>query len=163
MCNVGAQSRTKIITPKEDNYGFAGWVERHADELKELLGPGYHYGEWWGNGIQRKYNMERKVFSLFNVGRWGELINHDPGESICDVVPFKIFELNDPLPTWNMQEDDYVFHAGAFMDEIIADATRYFMKKSRAAEKYGEDFDKPEGYCIFHDRSQQIFKVPVNK
>ncbi len=145
--SIAAQSRAKIITPNDDNYGFAGWVERNADELKTLLGPGYHFGEWWGNGIQRKYGMDKKVFSLFNVHRWGELINHDPGESICDVVPFKIFEL----------EGD------ATLDEIIKEGAAYFMRISRAAEKYGKEFTNPEGYCIFHERSQQIFKVPVNK
>lgn len=36
------------------------------------LGPGRHYGEWWGAGIGRKYDMETRVFSLFNVGRYAK-------------------------------------------------------------------------------------------
>lgn len=64
---VGAQSRQKIITPGKltDNMGFAGWVEEHKEELL-MLGEGHHYGEWWGAGIQRRYGMTEKVFSLFS-------------------------------------------------------------------------------------------------
>lgn len=47
-----AGSRNRWITPEDDNYGFAKWVRANAEELK-LLGPGRHFGEWWGNGIQR--------------------------------------------------------------------------------------------------------------
>src|SRR5687767_11177216 len=65
---VTAQSRSTIITPQNDNFGFAKWVQDNAEELKQL-GPGYHYGEWWGCGIQRKYGLDEKRFSLFNVSR----------------------------------------------------------------------------------------------
>lgn len=68
---VFAQSRNSVITPEKDNYGFARWVQTNVEELKKL-GPGYHYGEWWGNGIQRNYGLSQKRFSLFNVGRWAD-------------------------------------------------------------------------------------------
>lgn len=68
---VRAGSRNKWIDPKADNYGFAGWVEKNAAELLRL-GPGFHYGEWWGAGIQRRYDLSEKRFSLFNVGRWND-------------------------------------------------------------------------------------------
>lgn len=64
-------SRTRWITPEDDNYGFARWAHDHKDELM-TLGPGTHFGEWWGHGIQRKYDLEEKRFSLFNVARWRE-------------------------------------------------------------------------------------------
>ena len=41
---VLAGSRTRWITPQDDNYGFARWVEDHRDELL-TLGPGHHFGE----------------------------------------------------------------------------------------------------------------------
>src|SRR3990167_1858406 len=47
-------SRSGWITPEKDNYGFSRWAHVHKDELLKL-GPGMHYGEWWGQGIQRKY------------------------------------------------------------------------------------------------------------
>lgn len=28
-----AGSRTRFITPKDDNFGFAGWAQRHADAM----------------------------------------------------------------------------------------------------------------------------------
>src|SRR5512133_2019075 len=67
-------SRTRWITPECDNHGFARWAYDHKDELVLGLGPGRHYGEWWGSGIQRGYDLPKgeKRFSLFNVHRWGE-------------------------------------------------------------------------------------------
>ncbi len=47
-----AGSRTRWITPDDDNYGFAAWVARNFDCLKQL-GPGHHFGEWWGSGVHR--------------------------------------------------------------------------------------------------------------
>ena len=46
------QSRKRFITPGDDNYGFALWVEENKDDLASL-GDGYHYGEWAGEGIQK--------------------------------------------------------------------------------------------------------------
>src|SRR4051812_11997087 len=52
-------SRTQWITPEKDNYGFAKWVQRNSKELFKL-GVGRHFGEWWGNGIQRGYGLKEK-------------------------------------------------------------------------------------------------------
>jgi len=65
-------SRKRYITPADDNYGFARWVAERGTELIDFLGEGRHFGEWWGQGIQRRYDMEEKVLSLFNTSRWGE-------------------------------------------------------------------------------------------
>ncbi len=62
-------SRTRWITPQDDNHGFAKWATEHREEL-QTLGKGLHFGEWWGNGIQRGYGQQRKWWSLFNVTRW---------------------------------------------------------------------------------------------
>ena len=64
-------SRTRWITPDDDNFGFSRWAHEHKDELL-LLGPGHHFGEWWGRGIQRGYGLDERRFSLFNVGRWAD-------------------------------------------------------------------------------------------
>lgn len=63
---VWAQSRTRLITPEDDNFGFAKWVKANAEQLIADLGVGYHYGEWWGQGINRGYGLDHKRFSLFN-------------------------------------------------------------------------------------------------
>jgi len=39
-------SRTRWITPDDDNYGFARWAYERKDELMKL-GKGQHFGEWW--------------------------------------------------------------------------------------------------------------------
>jgi hypothetical protein len=81
---IYAQSRNRLIIPEDDNFGFAKWVEKNANELLSL-GGGYHYGEWWGQGIGRTYDMKEKVFSLFNTKRWGP---HNPNTpACCRVVP----------------------------------------------------------------------------
>jgi hypothetical protein len=75
-------SRTRWITPEDDNFGFARWAYDHKDELL-TLGPGRHFGEWWGAGIQRRYGLAEKRFSLFNTSRWLET----PPPACCSVVP----------------------------------------------------------------------------
>ena len=69
--DIFAQSRTRILdeTKLGDNYGFCKWVNGNKDELLKL-GEGYHFGEWWGHGINRNYGLKEKRFSLFNI--WHE-------------------------------------------------------------------------------------------
>ena len=67
---VGVQSRKRLITVLEDNYGFAKWVEYNKKDLLGL-GDGYHYGEWAGLGIQgNPHKLDKKHFFLFNTFRW---------------------------------------------------------------------------------------------
>ncbi len=81
---VFCQSRTRLITPEDDNFGFAGWAYENKDFLVAALGEGYHFGEWWGRGIQRTYGLQERRFSLFNTRRWGE---HNPPPAGLHVVP----------------------------------------------------------------------------
>lgn len=74
---IQAGSRNRWIWPntpedrQKDNYGFAGWVAENEAMLRRL-GPGRHFGEWWGQGIGRNYGMAGRVFSLFNVARYAK-------------------------------------------------------------------------------------------
>ena len=131
-----AQSRKRTITPEADNFGFAGWVSRNEEFLVETLGEGYHYGEWWGNGIQRRYDMERKMFSLFNVSRWKGLRDYDKAKEIgLSVVPI----------LWEGNLDD--FNVNAVMAKLKATG-------SIAAP----GFMNPEGIVIFHSQNYALFK-----
>ena len=87
---VVAGSRSQWLIGS-DNFGFAKWVQEHADELR-ALGPGRHYGEWWGSGIQRGYGLPKgeKRFSLFNVARWSTEfaeVPATPRPACCYAVP----------------------------------------------------------------------------
>ena len=82
---IAAGSRTRYITPHSDNHGWAKWVAEHAEELVKL-GPGRHFGEWWGSGIQRGYGLTNgeKRWSLFNVSKWADDATRP---ACCSVVP----------------------------------------------------------------------------
>lgn len=146
---VLAGSRNKWITPEDDNYGFAGWVRDHADELRAGLGVGRHFGEWWGQGIQRKYDMKRKAFSLFNVSAWkkGHSYAVPPrfpeaaeAPACCDVVP--------------------VLYHGPFSQAEIESALQTLRINGSVA---GCGFDKPEGIIVYHAAMGGYFKVTLEK
>ena len=82
---IGVQSRKRLITPDDDNYGFASWVYENESDILNL-GDGYHYGEWAGLGIQKNpHALSEKIFFLFNTFRWNE--NNPNRPKCCRVVP----------------------------------------------------------------------------
>jgi len=83
MNTVLAGSRNRWLSETQDNHGFYQWVMSHKDELIAQLGIGYHYGEWWGQGINKRYAGAPKTFSLFNTTRW----QHEAPLTVCNVVP----------------------------------------------------------------------------
>lgn len=133
---VSAQSRSRIITPKDDNYGFAKWVLEHEAELAQL-GAGYHYGEWWGHGVNRGYALTEKRFSLFNVSRWTE-----SRPACCHVVPVIVR---------GQAKDSFAIVAKA-MEELRANG-------SFAAP----GFMKPEGVIAFHTAGNLLFKATLER
>lgn len=131
---VVAGSRSKYITPESDNAGFAKWVKAHEEELRTGLGVGRHFGEWWGQGIQRTYGLKEKRFSLFNVTRWAET-----RPACCHLVPtlYKgIFDTNTIEETLAILERGGSFAAPGFM--------------------------KPEGIIIFHVAGNLGFKKTLD-
>jgi hypothetical protein len=134
--NVIAGSRTRWITPEQDNYGFAKWVKEHAEELKGL-GPGRHFGEWWGLGIQRKYGQDRKRFSLFNTSKWS-----DPAmrPACCDCVP--------------------VLYEGIF-DTFVINGILHTL--AQEASRAAPGFMHPEGVVIYHTAARMYFKKTILK
>lgn len=136
--DVFAQSRKRLITPDDDNFGFARWVYHHADALRSVLGPGYHFGEWYGSGIQRGYGLTEKRFALFNVSRWQP--QADDG-SLFEVPGLEVV----PTVARYTFGDDAVF--GALESLRI--------RGSFAAP----GFYNPEGVVVWHHASRQKFKV----
>ena len=134
--NIVAGSRSRWLTVESDNYGFARWVRDNEKELNKL-GPGRHFGEWWGSGIQRKYGLTEKRFSLFNWKRWAE-----PGTRIPNcvyVVP--------------------MLYEGPFSIEAV-DKTLQELSLSGSRAALG--FMNPEGVVILHTASGQLFKYTLD-
>lgn len=144
---VFAGSRSRWITPEADNFGFARWVRENEDGLR-LLGPGSHFGEWWGAGIQRRYGLDHKRFSLFNVGRWTSTYNHAAVESDTRCIEVPVCHVVPVLLRWTFET--------AAVDEQLALLAEY---GSRAAP----GFMKPEGVVVFHVASHTLFKKTLDK
>lgn len=67
------RSRSRIITPEDDNAGFAKWMTAHIDEVRSIFVP-FHsgaevtvFGEWCGQGIQNNVGISalQKMFVIF--------------------------------------------------------------------------------------------------
>lgn len=70
---VQASSKTHLLSANPSaHHNFVGWVQENARDLVEGLGVGSHWGEWWGQGINRNYGLTENRWSLFNVSRWAE-------------------------------------------------------------------------------------------
>lgn len=58
-------SRTRWIAPGNDNYGFAAHVYANKEAFLKL-GPGQHFGEWTGPGINSGEGLSDKTLVLFD-------------------------------------------------------------------------------------------------
>lgn len=149
-------SRTRWITPEDDNYGFARWAHEHREELL-TLGPGTHFGEWWGSGIQRGYGLVNgeKRFSLFNVIRWA-LWGTEP-QRIATADP-RIEKYQDVAPMCCALVP--VLHRGIF-DTAAVDAAIDFL--SASGSKAAPGFMRAEGVVCFHIPANTGFKKTIEK
>jgi hypothetical protein len=132
-------SRNRWITPEDDNFGFAKWAFEHAKELHEGLGPGRHFGEWWGSGIQRGYGLPKgeKRFSLFNTSKWSD---DSVRPSCCHVVP--------------------VIISAGFNSATVDYALEKLFKEGSLASP---GFMRPEGIIIYHTAGNLYFKKTIEK
>lgn len=142
-----AQSRTRLITPRDDTHGFAKWVAEHASALAAELGEGIHYGEWWGYKINRGYNLEKgdKRFSLFNTERWSYLDGSQvPGLWCVPVIDQgSLFsEANEDTELLDLYTPVH------FAVETLREGG------SVAAPGY----NKPKGVVVFHTGGRVMFK-----
>lgn len=63
-------SRSQWVAPGKDNFGFAEMVYANKQEFIDKLGPGRHYGEWAGPGINSGEGLTQKYFILFDHWRY---------------------------------------------------------------------------------------------
>lgn len=123
-------SRNRWLSLETDNFGFCKWVHENMEELLQL-GSGCHYGEWWGEGIQRGYGLKEKRFSLFNTS----LIEVP---SCCSLVP--------------------VLYVGNFDTNEI---DRCLSELEEGGSVAAPGFMSPEGICIYHTASCSYFKKTI--
>jgi hypothetical protein len=149
-------SRTKWITPEDDNAGFARWAVGNRDELLKL-GPGRHFGEWWGSGIQRGYGLPKgeKRFSLFNVGRWC-LYGKTPKR--IETADPRIEKYQEVLPESCLLVPE--IYRGSFNTQHI-DTVLETLKENGSYAAPG--FMRPEGIVIFHIAGNVGFKKTIEK
>lgn len=152
---VAAGSRNRWLTDAkgDDNHGFAAWVRANAATLAEDLGPGMHFGEWWGSGIARGYGLPKgeKRFSLFNTKRWSENGRTEPTfeTSGLDVVPV-------------------LFDSESSGDEGVTrdlnwEVDMALMTLERSGSSAAPGFMRPEGIIVYHKASGQYFKATLEK
>jgi hypothetical protein len=138
-----------IFPGPTDNFWFAQWVQDHAAELRAGLGPGLHFGEWWGERINKRYpTVQGRKFSLFNTERWrptgitnmlyGE--KAVPAPACCSVVPVlsRAARLNDQS-----------------IEEIIVSL--------REHGSFVAPGCKAEGIVVYHTAAKTAFKVTCEK
>jgi hypothetical protein len=133
---VWAQSRNRVLAEDTDPFGFALFVEQNKDTLRGVLGAGYHYGEWFGRGIQRNYGMDVRRFALFNVARWNEV-------PLCEGLT--------TVPT---------LYRGPFRTDEVVIALDFLR---RDGSQIAPGFMRPEGVVIYHEAAQTGFKVTLER
>lgn len=187
--NIYAQSRTRIITPQDDNYGFARWVEQNREVLIRTLGPGLHFGEWWGVGIGRKYDLSERRFSLFNTKKWGEgdgalalanarlngvaiysvpVLYSGPWTGVFGYVDGPMTEVAKAVgdgPVWldPDAQEDWPEIAGQPnpRPRFAPNFIVEFLK--RVGSQAAPGFMKPEGIVVYHRAGDVCFKVTIEK
>jgi hypothetical protein len=148
-------SRTRWLGAEADNFGFYAWAMAHRDELL-TLGPGRHFGEWWGLGIQRGYGLHERRLSLFNVSRWHAkgaepFVSHSGDQrqppnlsteapACCSVVPVLYRGLFGPK------------HADNYLEKLLDEGSMA-----------SPGFMNPEGIVVLHVAAGVMFKKTLEK
>jgi hypothetical protein len=129
---AGVQSRNRMIKVGDDNFGFAYWVENNKEDLVSL-GDGYHYGEWYGEGIQKNpHKIKGKRFALFNTSRPQETL-----PACVELVP--------------------VLYTGRYLGQSHLDKTMRHLVTTSMVTGY-----KPEGVIIYFHQHRQSLKYTFN-
>jgi len=138
-----AGSRTRHIDSNCDNHGFAAWVLANTDELRKL-GPGRHFGEWWGKGIQRGYTLTEKRFSLFNTAKWAFNLERP---ACCHVVPilYQGYAMKDGENS---------------LSEVINQVLKRLRQHGSVA---ASGYDRPEGIVIHFPQGCTSFKITLER
>jgi hypothetical protein len=150
-------SRSRWLATGADNYGFHAWAMEHVSELMQL-GPGRHFGEWWGQGIQRNYGLTEKRFSLFNVIRWclhGQEPRPIPN---ANGNPKEAPKMQQVLPACVSLVPE--LYRGVFTTGAVEYQLDVLVTGGSAA---APGFMKPEGVVVYHMAAGVGFKKTIEK
>lgn len=137
---LAAGSRNRWLTEDTDNYGFAAFVRANAATLISDLGPGLHYGEWYGRGIQRGYGMGERAFALFNTRRWRSAwLDFTTPRLTC--VP--------------------VLYEGTLMSDLDARVDSAIESLLAHGSRIAIGYPRPEGVVVYHHAAEVLFKVMI--
>ncbi len=142
---IFAGSRTRWITPEDDNYGFAKWVLANKEIIKKL-GPGLHRGEWMGQGVNRGYGLKEKRFYLFNTFKFIEKEEDrtDPSQIVVP-APIRVVPV---LTRCNF--------------DVINDAVHECMEYLKCKGSIAVDgWMKPEGIVVYFTSSGTYMKKTI--
>jgi hypothetical protein len=149
---VRAGSRNRWLTRENDNFGFAAFVFDHAVELV-ALGPGKHYGEWFGKGIQTGYGLDEKRFALFNVAKW-----YDPRDPEVTEQYLATFPKAQPAPEAVTVVPVISVIDGKWLNEAVDEALNTL---EHEGSYIAPGFTNPEGVVVFHDAAGVYFKATI--
>ena len=114
-----------------------------------------HRGEWWGAGIQRRYGLTEKRFSLFNTQRWAL---HGTEPKAFPTADPRMTHIQDVLPP--CCDLVPVLYQGPF-DTAMVDRCLDRLRLNGSVAAPG--FEKPEGVVVFHTAGNVGFKKTLDK
>lgn len=136
------RSRSRIITPDDDNHGFARAMSASHDELRTMLSPfakdemATVFGEWCGAGIQSNVGISalEKMFVIFalRIGHEWALPHHVSSLSTSGARVFNIHN----FPHWTLEID--FAHPEHFQNELVA-LTEDVERQCPVAKAFGHD------------------------
>lgn len=134
---ISYRSRSRFITPEDDNHGFARHMAAHYDEVLAFMLPladATVFGEWCGTGIQANVGIsaEQKMFVIFAANVGGEWV--DPRQ-LGNAPAARIFNIYD-FPTWSMAID--FAHPEEAQNDLIA-LTEEVERQCPVAKAFGHD------------------------
>lgn len=163
---VICQSRERIITPQDDNAGFARFISELPQSVFDKLTSPYSnfkeivvYGEWAGKGIQSKVGIcqAEKFWAIFAVkiindaypdGFWDDV----EALFIEDLREFRIYNIADGK-TWEIEVD---FENPAEAINLMNQITLEVEKDSPFVTKLASEENKvviKNGKLIFNNKS----------
>ena len=136
------RSRSRVITPDDDNHGFAKAMASSHDEIRQMLSPfagdemATVFGEWCGSGIQSNVGISalEKMFVIFALRVGGEWKppHHVSGLSVSTA---RIFNIHN-FPHWTLEID--FSQPEQYQNELVA-LTEEVERQCPVAKAFGHD------------------------